>query len=94
MEHINRGENSLASCLACIEESIESEGKQFEEGLNSKVKLDIYKRFGKEVEFKRYLHGVGDAGTSLRLLFKHLCGEVSGAFRKRIAMQSLTSLIV
>ena len=28
----------------------------------------MYKRFGKEVEFKRYLHGVGDAET--RLLFK------------------------
>ena len=28
-------------------------GRQFEEGLNSKVKLDMYKRFGKEVEFKR-----------------------------------------
>ena len=27
----------------------EREGKQFEEGLNSKVKLDMYKRFGKEV---------------------------------------------
>ena len=64
---------SLASFLACIEESIsEREGKQFEEGLNSKVKLDMYIRFGKEVEFKRYLHGVGDAGT--RLLFKFRSG--------------------
>ena len=24
--------------------------------LNTKVKLDIYKRFGKSVEFKKYLH--------------------------------------
>ena len=71
--YIKRGESSLASFLACIEESIsEREGKQFEEGLNSKVKLDMYKRFGKEVEFKRYLHGVGDAGT--RLLFKFRSG--------------------
>ena len=39
MEDIKRGESSLASYLACIEESIsEREGKQFEEGLNSKVK--------------------------------------------------------
>ena len=37
-----------------------------------KVKLDMYKGFGKEVEFKRYLHGVGDAGT--RLLFKFRSG--------------------
>ena len=29
--------------IACIEESIsEREGRQFEEGLNSKVKLDMY----------------------------------------------------
>ena len=35
----------------------------------SKVK---FKRFGKEVEFKRYLRGVGDAGT--RLLFKFRSG--------------------
>ena len=48
------------------------EGKQFGEELNSEVKLDMYKRFGKEVEFKRYLHGVGDAGT--RLLFRFRSG--------------------
>ena len=70
MEHIKRGESSLASFLACIEESIgEREGRQFEEGMNS---IDMYKRFRKEVEFKRYLHGVGDAGT--RLLFKFRSG--------------------
>ena len=40
----------------------------FEEGLNTKVKLDIYKWFGKSVEFKKYLHGVCDVGS--RLLFK------------------------
>ena len=65
---LKRKDSSLASFLACIEKSIsEREGRQFD-GLNSKVKLDMYKRFVKEVEFKRYLHGVGDAGT--RLLFK------------------------
>ena len=37
VEDIKRGESSLASFLACINESIsESQGKQFEEGLNSK----------------------------------------------------------
>ena len=47
MEDIRRGESSLASFLACIEESIsEREGKQF---MNRKVKLDMYKR---EVKFK------------------------------------------
>ena len=46
----------------------ERESRKFEGGLNTKVKLDIYKRFGKSVEFKQYLHGVCDAGS--RLLFK------------------------
>ena len=32
-----------------------------------KLKLDIYKRFGKSVEFKKYLHGVCDAGSRLCL---------------------------
>ena len=34
-------------------------------GLNTKVKLTLYKIFGKAVEFKKYLHGVADAGSSL-----------------------------
>ena len=47
---------------------------KFEEGLNNKVKLATYnkKTFGKNVEFKKYLHGVSDAGT--RLLFKFRSG--------------------
>ena len=43
-----------------------------EEGLNSKVKLSLYRTFGKIVKFKKYLRGVGDAGT--RLLFKFRSG--------------------
>ena len=46
--------------------------KEYVEGLNSKVKLELYKTFGKEVEFKRYLHGVNHAGT--RLMFKFRSG--------------------
>ena len=58
--------------MACVEECIsERESRRFEEGLNTKVKLDIYKRFGKSVEFK-YLHGVCDTGS--RLLFKFRSG--------------------
>ena len=50
VEDIKRGGSSLASFLSCIDESIrEREGKQFQEGLNSKVKLDMYKRFGKDI---------------------------------------------
>ena len=42
MKDIKRGESSLASFLVSVEESIsEREGKEFEEGLNSKV---MYKK--------------------------------------------------
>ena len=58
--------------MDCVEECISERESRFEEGLNTKVKLDIYKRFGKSVEFKKYLHGVCDAGS--RLLFKFRSG--------------------
>ena len=59
--------------MACVEECIsERESRKFEEGLNTKVKLDTYKRFGKSVEFKKYLHGICDAGN--RFLFKFRLG--------------------
>ena len=58
--------------MACVEECISERERRFEEGLNTKVKLDIYKWFGKSVEFKKYLHGVCDAGR--RLLFKFRSG--------------------
>ena len=43
----------------------------------------MYEAFSKEVEFKRYLHGVSDAGT--RLLFKgtHGLNEELGRHRRR-----------
>ena len=73
LEDIERGESSLASYLACIDECIsERECRKFEEGLDNKVKLAMYKKFGKRVEFKKYLHGVSDAGT--RLLFEFRSG--------------------
>ena len=41
------------------------ESKEYVEGLNNKVMFELYKTFGKEVEFQRYLHGADiDAGTS------------------------------
>ena len=44
-------ESSLASYLACIDECIgERECRKFEEGLDNKVKLAMYK---KRVEFKK-----------------------------------------
>ena len=55
--------------MSCVEEcSSERECRKFEEGL----KFAMYKTFGKNVEFKNYLHGVSDAGT--RLIFKFRSG--------------------
>ena len=69
--------NSINNCYThCIKKEFKwnhtYRRRRFEEGLNTKVKLDIYKRFGKSVEFKKYLHGVCDAGS--RLLFKFRSG--------------------
>ena len=49
--------------MSRVEECSERECRKFDGGLNNKVKLAIYKTFGKNVEFKKYLHGVSDAGT-------------------------------
>ena len=39
--------------MACVEECIsERKSRKFEEGLNTKVEIDMYKHFGKSVEFK------------------------------------------
>ena len=73
LEDIRKGSCSLKSFLGVAGEGIdEREPGKFEEGLNSKVKLSLYRTFGKIVEFKKYLRGVGDAGT--RLLFKFRSG--------------------
>ena len=67
MEDMERGESSLASYLACIDECISKrECRKLEE------RLTMYEKFGKKVEFKKYLHGVREAGT--RLLFKFRSG--------------------
>ena len=67
---IEKGDSSF---LAMVEVSIgEREREKFVEGLNCKVKLTLYKCFGREVQFKKYLHGLSDAGT--RLLFKFRSG--------------------
>ena len=48
LEDIERGESSLASYLACIDECIsEKECRKFEEGLDNKVKLAMYKSLGR-----------------------------------------------
>ena len=69
MKSISKGETSIKEFLALVDESIKENNRcQFLKGLNNKTKLTIYKTFGGEVKFKRYLNGVGDAG--IRLLFK------------------------
>ena len=66
------GGNSLF--LAIVGDSIDQrESRKFEEGLESKVKLTLYKTFGKVM---KYLHVPGDAGS--RLLFINLGLEHMG----------------
>ena len=48
---------------------MERECKLYNEGLN---KLSLYSMFSKKVGFKKYLHGVSDAGS--RFLFKFRSG--------------------
>ena len=73
LEDIKHGDSTSTSFMACVEECIrERESKKFEEGLNTKVKLDMYKRFGKNIEFNKYLHRICDAGN--RFLFKFRSG--------------------
>ena len=48
LEDIERGESSLASYLACVDECIsERECRKFEEGLDNKVKLAMYREEGR-----------------------------------------------
>ena len=58
MENISKGETLITEFLALVDENIkESNRCQFLKGLNNKTKLTIYKNFGGEVKFKRYLNG-------------------------------------
>ena len=52
LKDIEHGDTSSASFLTYVEECIsERESRRFQEGLNMKIILYIYKRFGKSVEF-------------------------------------------
>ena len=58
MESISKGETSIKEFLALVVENIKENNRcQFLKGLNNKTKLTIYKTFGGEVKFKRYLIG-------------------------------------
>ena len=61
--------------LSVVGESIdERESSKFKEGLDSKVKLSLYRTFCKAVEFKACLHGECDAGS--RLMFRFRSGII------------------
>ena len=62
------GDSSSASFLAHVEECISNRESRFEEGLNSKVQLGIYKRFGKSIDFKEYLFYMENNDASSRLV--------------------------
>ena len=84
LEDIQKGSCSLKSFLGVAGEGIdERESSKFEEGFNSKVKLALYRTFGKVVEFKKYLHGVSDAGTRLFRSGTHRLNEELGRHRGR-----------
>ena len=54
MQEVEGEDSSVASFIASIEERIsEKECKSYDEGLNSKVKLALYRTFSKEVGFKK-----------------------------------------
>ena len=54
-EDIKKEEGSLASFMACVEESIkERDNEEFEKGLDIKVNLAMYKTFGKNIEYKDF----------------------------------------
>ena len=68
---IRKGQCPLSLFLSNVSECVSNrENKEYVEGLNSKVKLGLYKAFSKEVELKRYLHGVSDARTRLLCKFR------------------------
>ena len=84
----HRTQNMILRCfMASVEECIsERECKLYDKGLNSKVKLSLYRTFSKNVGFKMYLHRVSDAGG--RHLFKfrsvtHGLNEELGRHRGR-----------
>ena len=73
--------------LSVVGESIdERESRKFKEGLDSKVKLSLYRTFCKAVEFKAYLHGECDTGSRLMFKFRsgtHGLNEELGGHRRR-----------
>ena len=56
LDDMHEGNSSLKSFMACVEDDLrEKEAEKFEKGLDSKVKLELYRRFGGKREFKTWL---------------------------------------
>ena len=54
--------------MASVEECIsEKECKLYDEGLNSKVKLFLFRLFSKKVSFIKCMHGMSEIGSYLNL---------------------------
>ena len=81
------GDSSAASFMASVEEWISVwECKLYDERLNNKVKLSLYRTFSKNVGFKKCLHWVSDAGSRLPFKFRsgtHGLNEELGRHRGR-----------
>ena len=60
----------LKVCLLGDECISEWEYMLYDEGLNSKVALALYRIFRKKIGVKKYLHGVSDARSRLLLMFR------------------------
>ena len=57
LDDIKKGQCPSSLFLSNVNECVSTgESKEHVEGLNSKVKVQLYKLFGKKVDFKTYLH--------------------------------------
>ena len=54
----------------------------------------MYKTFGKEVEFNRYLHGVNDAGTRLLLKLRSRTLSLNGELGRHRRRNGMTECIL
>ena len=57
LDDVEKGDSSLKAFLAVVEESIGERKSKKVEGFN---RLTPYKTLGKDVQFKKYLHGLSD----------------------------------
>ena len=81
LEDIRKGSCSLKSFLGVAEEGIDEGNLSLKKA--SIVQRSLYRTFGKVVDFKKYLRGVGDAGTRLLRSGTHGFNEELGRHRGR-----------